>query len=110
MLKRDLEKEQKTSNKRTEYIKIIEDLEKTKGDYLNSSSIEETSKKGLMLLNLSKRFSEIDRELLNLSKDSKQDLGDHLIEVMQLELKRQKFKEEIVACKKTQRQIVKMST
>jgi hypothetical protein len=98
---------------KTDYESIIEEIKNYKDLYLNEKSIENSSKMGLKLLGLCRKFSQIDEDLLSYSiknDDSTKIQGSYFSEIIQLELKRLKFKEEIQECKKSHRQIVKMNS
>lgn len=87
-----------TNDKLSEYERIIEDF-LTEGELSqNNVSIENACKIGYRKIMLAKKFAKIDDDILNLSLDSQAYSGGFFTDLLYLEAKRLRFKEEAVKC------------
>lgn len=90
--------EKAAANKLGEYEKIIEDF-LTEGELSqNNVSIENACKIGYRKIILAKKFAKIDNDILDLSLESQSCSGAFFMDLLYLEAKRLRFKEEAIKC------------
>lgn len=94
------EKEMKTikQSKLSEYERILNDFILEEELAPNHASIESTCKIGFKKLRLAKNFAQIDDDILNLSLEAAISTGGFFTDLLYLEAKRLRFKEEALKC------------
>lgn len=102
--------EQTRANILGEYEKIIEDF-LTEGELSqNNVSIENACKIGYRKIILAKKFAKIDNDILNLSLQSQSCSSAFFMDLLYLEAKRLRFKEEAVKCAEISSKKTKIKT
>lgn len=81
-----------------EYEQILSDFLIEEELSQNQASIETTCKIGFKKLRLAKSFAKIDDDILNLSLESAVNSGGFFTDLLYLEAKRLRFKEEALKC------------
>jgi len=97
-------------SKLVEYERILNNFLVQDELAAKQESIENTCKIGLKKLKLAKSFAKIDDDILNLSLDEANNSGGFFTDLLYLEAKRLRFKEEALKCTEKTKSRTKIRT